>query len=726
MRRYNATSARILATYMASHDDPENGLCPNLHKSKEQPAFIKNLRFSASAASPSRPEFKRSTWKPSSTRYKSHDGDQRQRHASQQRKHSKANDATAREETKTRKSSPSSQPNVTIGIVENPVSKDHRSFAANLFETAAFKMLEWLTPRGIEAMSGRITSLDPASVGPQYSDSEDEAPLKPSCPRISSEPQSQTANSVTTPEPDAKSSVPHVNVEANTDHGRVQPETPSVDKTKSRHVAIPKTRNSTSKTKRTTTLEPFPPPPPTPEDGKTTILSPRLSSFHEKPPRTKANGRGIPEVPTKPAFFENVPPPIPQPPQIASLTQVVLGSPAKEASTGPAIQQKQTRVESSSRENSDKERPDIPAAWLHNALPQALSRLDVSVIDFMCDVLQEDGTSENQFNVAAESKGPFPKPLHPPKSLSRRRSKRAKSSKKQWKDFNEQTVFNVLSNPHAIIDSFTQDGKLYDSQTLWYCLHRLSRVMPSLVFHSLWIAAGSLFEPPSGVRSQLSTKTSRFVQRSPTRLSDSEASHLMSICMHALVAAAPVVPDSRTLYEMSRIRSLGLALANSGAVPRQPSSRCLDYDDTFTNDLAIRLARRLFCAITARRCFAEMESSRDAHESHSKGDVLGHLVDQLDILTAGSPRILEFPHSEYLLHETRVPTVLLDWARTIILNEWNGRPDFSMEGPFGGALSFIETMCELPHAFDFAHRSPTDYQQTRKGISSSWETYNSE
>ncbi|KAH6887535.1 hypothetical protein B0T10DRAFT_489903 [Thelonectria olida] len=706
MRRYNSTSARTLAIYMASQDDAENRLCPNLQKTKEPPASMKNLIFSARSPSPSRPEFRRSSLKASSTRRKSHDGDQRQRHASQQRKgHPIPNNTTPQggTELKTQQLLPPTTPSdATIHVVEVPISKDHRSFAANLFGTVAFKMLEWLTPRGIEAMSEQISNLERDSVAKvePASHSEEELPPRPRNHRYSLESQPQNSPS-TTRGADAKPSPPQVNLETGADHGKTQPETPAVDKTKSRHVSIPKSRNSTSKTKRTASLEPFPPAPPASEDGKTTILSPRLNGFHEKPIRPKTNttisGRGIPEVPTRPTFFENVPSPSPQPPQKAKPAQPPLddGPPKDASSNGATMQSKQPRVESSSRADAEKEKPEVPASWMHNALPQALSRLDVEVIDFICDMLQEDGTSENQFHVASEPNGPCPKPLHPSKPLSRRRSKKAKSSKKQWRDFNEQTIFNVLSNPRAIIESFTQDGKLYDSQTLWYCLHRLSRVMPSLVFHSLWIAAGSLFVPPPGVQNQMPAKKSNFVQRSQTRLTDAEASHLMSICMHALVAAAPIVPDSRTLYELSRIRSLGLTLANSGAVARQPASRCLDYDDTFTNDLAIRLARRLFCAITARRCFSEMETPGKSDEKpHSNADILGHLVDQLDILTAGSPRILEFSQSEYLLHETRVPTVLLDWARTVILNEWNGRPDFSMDGPFGGALSFIETMYE--------------------------------
>lgn len=249
-------------------------------------------------------------------------------------------------------------------------------------------------------------------------------------------------------------------------------------------------------------------------------------------------------------------------------------------------------------------------------------------------------------------------------------------------------------DPKAVVQSFTSDNKLYDSQTLWYCLYRMNRVASSLVLHSLWLAAGRLFVPSQDIQvDRLAGVRGKKVQRGAKGLSNVDAGYLMSICMHALVAAAPVVPDSRTLYEMSRIRSNGLTLASGTAVARQPSSRCLGYDDVFSNDLAVRLARRLFCAITARRCFADMTcSTASSNIKTPDPDILQPLVSQLDFLSTGSASVLEFAHSERLLHETRVPTVLLDWARTIILSEWNGKPDFAMDGPFGGALSFIETM----------------------------------
>lgn len=405
-------------------------------------------------------------------------------------------------------------------------------------------------------------------------------------------------------------------------------------------------------------------------------------------------------MPLKPGFFENVTKTPAQLRQSISPLPVSPGELSSEAERDNHLGNGHIKNDRAIQETGSSEAHADEVSSLDSILPQALLRLDVNLIDFICDVYEEDGTSEAVFHSTYEKNNPYPKPSGKRKPLCRRSMLRTARSRKQWLRFNEQTLFNVLADPLAVVQSFTHEQELYDSQTLWYCFHRLSRVASSLVFHSLWLAAGRLFVPPPDLKSNMSSQgdNGSKPQRHTKSLSDRDAGFLVSICMHALVAAAPAVPDSRTLYEMSRVRSNGLTLAGGSTIARQSSSRCLDYDDAFSNDLTIRLARRLFCAVTTRRHFANHAQSRNCLDdlTNIQNDVLQPLVDQLDFLSTGSASILEFPHPERLLHETRVPTVLLDWARAVLLNEWDGRADFAMDGPFGGALSFIETLRMYP------------------------------
>jgi hypothetical protein len=329
-------------------------------------------------------------------------------------------------------------------------------------------------------------------------------------------------------------------------------------------------------------------------------------------------------------------------------------------------------------------------------LPQALRQLNVELIDFICDVFQEDHTAEKRFFGPLTMTESYPSPQNRLFRLARRRpNKGARSgsaSPSEWKAFNEQTIFNVMSDPHALVKSFTKDGKLFDSQTLWYCMLRIIRAAPSLVLHSLWLAARSLFIPPGELNASRLPPKKLFGDNQKSSLSNFEAGCIMSICLHALVATAPCAPDSRTLFEMSRIRSSGLVLSGQGTAARQPSSFCLEYEDVFSNELALRLARRLFCAITARKCFAEMADWDSEAGDTSSIDALGLLLSQLDLVGSGPVRILEFTQAERQLHETRVPTLLLDWARAVLLREWNGRPEYTNDSSFHGAMCLIDIL----------------------------------
>ena len=450
------------------------------------------------------------------------------------------------------------------------------------------------------------------------------------------------------------------------------------------------------------------------------LRSPRPGSHMDKAPTNlkTANAtlpRPISQLTTA-GFFDDVPlEKMPPPKSAETKNRMVFGesdSTKNSGSASPKAFSKSPRTVSdgSLSDYSLKTAEPEPESEYRSWLPQALTRLNPELIDFVCDVLEEDGSGERhmlepQTVAQFHSKGPGRG-----KSLRRRRSQLPRKQRPhlrlEWKLFIEQSIFYVLSDPEVAIRSFTKKGSLYDSQTLWYCMLRLTRACPSLVLHSLWKAAASLFAPPKSLQS-LRSPTTRVFPKHEHPLSNFEAGCLMSICLHALVAVAPLVSDQRQLYDMSRIRSHGLSLAGSGAVARQPASLCLQYDDAFSDDLALRLARRLFAAITARRYFDDLNDvNLDDHEEREP-DVLAPLFSQLDFLNMDAVYILNFSVSDRALHETRVPTLLLDWARAVMLRDWDGSPEVPGDGPFGGALALIEAMCEFSSSISL--RLPLTY-----------------
>ncbi|PHH89163.1 hypothetical protein CDD83_6575 [Cordyceps sp. RAO-2017] len=704
IRRYNPTSARTLAVYLASQDNPDKGLCPYLHRSRDPPVAASTLIFPArfSPQNPSVPAKGPSNGHPkpaaasfAARRPSSPSTVQRQIHVTDSDRRSRASSSDA----------DASPPLPKLGLHERPVNKDHRSFAAVAFGTVAFKMLEWLTPQGVEYMSrelydlGRSVSATEEAYGPESTASEslqstetdtNSSPAKASHPEEASR--------------DARQSEERHPAAAQADTAQADAAPSSKDGSKKARGSRGSFRTPSSpKSNRRGSLEPLPVTN-AKDDAKPPPKTATLNGFHldkrSRAARIAPNiiTRGVPEIPLKPAFFENVP--CVSPPAVEDLEETDLGTSdpgdvdgysTAESATSPA----ESRIDAPAKADSQSVAQEYDSVSVDCPLPQSLRQLNVELVDFICDTFQEDDTVERQVAVPDDATETQPVPQNKERKLARRTRPGHAVCKTQWKAFNEQTIFDVLSNPRSLVQSFTRDGKLYDSQTLWYCMLRMTRVAPSLVLHSLWLASRSLFAPPASLKSVCS-QTKQLFDGSPGSLSNFDAGCVLSVCLHALVAAVPCVSDSKTLYEMSRIRSYGFVVPGFGLSIRQPIPVCLDYDDAFSNDLAMRLARRLCSAITARQCFADIADC-DVDKSGCAErdlDVLRPLLNQLDLLSTDPVRILEFTPAERVLHETRVPTLLLDWARAVLLREWDGRPDFSCDGPFYGALSLMATLYE--------------------------------
>lgn len=742
IRRYNTTSARTLATYLASLDNPENGLCPRLKPSKAPPASLNSLVFAPRYKPNARDERMPGTTKGDSGGSRGSASKDRGSNGSSKpqtpaRSRSGSRPGARKEDTEPQLRNLESGTTLDkneFSISEKPISKDYRSFAANMFGTVAFKMLEWLTPSGIEEMTRRNQGLEADAVpddGPEVvalapEVAPDVAPdaqeRKVESPALS--PRSKPADE----DLQALDGVPHASalhtsVPAKTDEDGQGAPSGSRDSTQgsAQRGLPPATRPSNSRRNSNAKIRTSSGPKPkrklsidtfiqdgVPDDSLPGLLrSPRLGSQNDRTPTNlkAANGalsRPISQLSTA-GFFDDVslekmPPLKPTETKTRASQGQLDGLKTGESSSPKESHASGTASDGSLSDHSLHAADAEPESNYDGVLPQALCRLNPDIVDFICDVLQDDGSTERHMLEPPTVKRFHIRGPGQSKTLRRRKSQARRSPhtnlKLEWKLFVEQTIFYVLSDPQLVVQSFTKKGSLYDSQTLWYCMLRMTRVAPSLVFHSLWAAAASLFAPPKSLQSPRSP-TARLFPKHEEALSNFEAGCLMSICLHALVAAAPLVTDQAQLYDMSRIRSHGLSLMGSGAIARQPASLCLQYDDAFSNDLALRLARRLFAAITTRRYFDDLNDFNSTDGLEQEPDVLSALFSQLDFLNVDAVYILNFSFPDRALHETRVPTLLMDWARAVMLNDWDGKPEVPGDGPFGGALALIESICKF-------------------------------
>lgn len=729
VRRHSPTSARMLAVYLASREDFGKRLCPYLQRSNEPPPATSNLIFSAqrprvrhSVGEPSCPKTSSvsvstrssddidghststSLSSPKSCQCPLAEGNQpdREQVARPPRK-----EGTQKSRRQAVDGGASSRAKVRIG--EKPSTRDHRSFAAALFGTTAFKMLEWLTPQSLHYIYDQCLE----ARGPSPSPEQDMVRKSPECAQTHSEPKAPTSPGAARRPSSSRSSRLSASRErdrsrhtASSRHGPDQPVTCPTSSTQNR--PSKSTRNDATPS-RPTKRSSMDATTASPTDALKSTAKATGSPGEIRPRASKLNsaviGKAVPDIPKKQAFFENVP--CPPPPVISDVETITLEQDGaeNELSTGDPPTPSAKVEKSRGKPDCHKEAiAEVDSSWTDYPPPQVLHQLNVELVDFICDVFQEDRSSEKGFFWSRMPDYSFPLPTSAPNRMMRKAghpTTLAASLRKQWKMFNEQSIFHVMSNPRLLVRSFTRDGKLFDSHTLWYCMFRMTRTAPSLVLHSLWLAAKTLFVPPPSLKgTRIASKKPRLGGHSA--LSDFEAGCVMSICLHALVAAVPCVPDNRTLYEMSRIRSSGRVISNQWTTAGRPSSTCLDYDAVFSNELALRLARRIFRAITARNCFAEIAvyETDDEEDAAGQRNVLGLLLNQLDLIGNNGPvRILEFSQAERQLHETRVPTLLLDWARAVLLHEWNGRLEYSNESPIHGAMALVSTLCKRLAAF---------------------------
>ena len=715
-----------MATYLATLDNPENNICPGLRTPKAPPAALSSLVFTptlkiplrdegAAPASPTRPS-SAATPKSSASGITS--------------RPSRGRDGNVNGYTTSPKDRPTSTskdgdgqsapPGPDFLVSEEAASKDYRSFTANVFSTVAFKMLEWLTPASIEEMSRRAETFQTSRASSRP------APLKEIKTRTGSgsvSPRSKSLQeSPVLPSESHGDATRHRGIHGPGQNGKA--EKPSKEEKGAKEdqqnglsspISRPRSqrRNSNAKLRATQgpkpsrqlSIDPFASDTISEDTYPPLVKSPRPNGANtDRAPRgiktaNPALARPISQL-SSAGYFDDVTLEKMPPPRAVEFKPKVgrsqmdgarssdSGSP-KDPNPGSGTSSSRSCSNNSANAGEDSETDD------DSVLPQALSRLNADVVDFICDVVQEDGTSEKhmleppsvtRFHNRYSNQG---KPL---RRKSRSGPLRGPNVRLEWKIFVEQTLFYILSDPLLAVRSFTKRGQLYDSQTLWYCMLRMTRIAPSLVFHSLWMASASLFPPPKSLQRY---PTAKVFPKHEKSLSNVEAGRLISICLHALIAAAPLVATDRQLYDMSRIRAHGLSLAGSGSVAEQPASLCLQYEDCFTDDLALRLAKRLFAAIVTRRYYDEINDAAHLYEKEEKEpDVLTPLFSQLDFLNMDAVYILNFSFPDRALHETRVPILLLDWARAVMLSDWNGKPEIPGDGPFGGALALIDAMCK--------------------------------
>ncbi|KAI9676747.1 MAG: hypothetical protein M1829_002842 [Trizodia sp. TS-e1964] len=711
LRKFTAVSARTIACYLACQDDPEKALCP--HKPAISPALelaktaiatfdqdtppqSNNSAFPSSPANPGRFSLleKRSTPESYSPQLCSPD---------EAHTHFGASSLL--------QPSSSGEKSQGLGL---PKKIDHKSFTQNLFDTFPMKMLEWLTiPH-----PPNIFQFTPDTVGECHgtkkaSIEESAASLSTTRTALASPPNNSNKEEAKDQHILQAASASEL---AKADE-QVEPISNPVDSALLREPSFSIAKPDpiyTGLAQTSKGKQPKPgrfPSPITPQ-SQTTNIHPPVSLDRNTRRASKGAHSKTHSTIYKPARKESV--------NEARLSNFQQATPSRAIEKD--IPSSTVQLDGASTHPSlNLGNHDIPPKFIQP--PQSLSHLSTPLIRALRglikshDVLSEDVRNFVHSFSLDKRTGPYPTP-----DLSYHESEL----------FAEQTIFYVLGNPDTMLMSFQHDitirSKSLDNlassdldsheytldqmEVQSLSLHESFRLLTDQwrphVLACLWNGIEPLFAPPPELippkspklkASRTSSKVSRAALNTETPnisipvkyYTDKESAHIIIICLHALVATVPDI--TRNSWDAIRkLRSHGKVVPDTHTISGNVNvPSMLRVIEVLEDDLALRLTSRLLRLIASRMYIAEVlkikrEKGEIATNQSEKEESLMELIGN-SFHTRFLDRNNLTSKEKYLPSSTIV--IAIEWIRSVMIKEWNGKEEVNKWGSFGGAISLL-------------------------------------
>lgn len=294
----------------------------------------------------------------------------------------------------------------------------------------------------------------------------------------------------------------------------------------------------------------------------------------------------------------------------------------------------------------------------------------------------------------------------------------ATARQRQVFPFVAQSVFYGLSSSSQLLQSFRRNSvqgssdddhgqSTVDLATVEPSFRKLFEICPSdLIWNSLWNALDNLFIPPDDLSSSLkgsryhasraqTSSTAHHLARSSAALSDAEAAHIGTVSLFALVSSLPRL-DPQVWRSIRQIRAAGTVSPDAGLRKMSlDSSRTLvEVTDRFEHDLALRLVYRLVRGLTARQAFHEISKARNASAAESKElrkpSTLKLILDNLHY--HHKLAVEQAGQNGQECASLLAPSLIVEWLRTLLLKEWDGKPEMSRSSAAGGAVQILSLM----------------------------------
>ena len=291
--------------------------------------------------------------------------------------------------------------------------------------------------------------------------------------------------------------------------------------------------------------------------------------------------------------------------------------------------------------------------------------------------------------------------------------------------YSGQSMTYILSHVEALLQSFLHvDDSNANSKVIWSydfasivdLFRKLRRIdmHPHKIFPSLWISAGKLYPFSVVVNKRRPTRASDLASSSLDSLShsqscslnDLEACHVIKIILAALVASVPKCSRMgwlavRKLHASGQVAPF-IDSENSPA-EKKMIGKMVRTLHAFENDMALSLVKRLARSIDTMYHLAQARAlAEDAEKSRLKftptfSRVIDYInADQLKIHVADNKGLPSVKNGEWIDPEIEPITwhsrewpIIIEWLRAVLLKEWDGKPKVAKGSAVGGALGLM-------------------------------------
>ena len=256
----------------------------------------------------------------------------------------------------------------------------------------------------------------------------------------------------------------------------------------------------------------------------------------------------------------------------------------------------------------------------------------------------------------------------------------------------------------------------YDFATIVDLFRKLRRIdmHPHKIFPSLWISAGKLYPFSVAVNKRRSTRAPDIAPSSLDSLSNSqscslndlEACHIIKIILAALVASVPKCSRMgwlavRKLHASGQVAPF-IDSENSPA-EKKMIGKLVRTLHAFENDMALSLVKRLARSVDTMYHLAQARAlAENAEKSRLRfTPIFSRVIDYVNadhfkIQVAdnkGPPSVkngewIEIEVEPITWHSREWP-IIIEWLRAVLLKEWDGKPKVAKGSAVGGALGLM-------------------------------------